>query len=103
LGYVGGRACGTTGVSRLASGQAELRRVWVSPGWRGHGLASQLLSEAIAAARRLGARSIVLETAAAHMDTAIGMYERAGFGPVVPYSSLPETAPGILTLGLALD
>jgi ribosomal protein S18 acetylase RimI-like enzyme len=102
LGYVDDTACGTTGVAMLGPETAELRRVWVSPRWRGHGLASRLLQGGIEAARQLGARSLVLETAAGHMDPAIGMYRRAGFRPVSPYSSLPETAPGILTLGLSL-
>jgi ribosomal protein S18 acetylase RimI-like enzyme len=103
LGSVGENACGTTGVYLLAPGRAELRRVWVSPEWRGHGLASQLLRTGIECARKMGASTVVLETAKGHMDRAIGMYRRAGFREIAPYSSLPEALPSVITMGLTLE
>ena len=103
VGYVGGVPAGTSGIYMMTPDTAELRRVWVTPGARGNGLAPALLEAAIATARELGARRIWLETAAGHMDTAIAMYRRAGFREVAPYSSLPETIPNILTLGLELE
>jgi GNAT superfamily N-acetyltransferase len=102
LGFLDGVASGTTGVRMMGPGTAELRRVWVTPVARGNRLAPALLSGGIEAARSLGAERICLETASGHMDKAIAMYTRAGFRPIAPYSSLPETLPNILTLGLEL-
>lgn len=102
VGYVEGAAAGTSGVHLMSPETAELRRVWVTPGARGAGLASALLETAIGTARQLGARRLWLETAAGYMDTAIAMYRRAGFRDIPPYSSLPQTIPNILTLGLEL-
>jgi GNAT superfamily N-acetyltransferase len=102
LGFVDERACGTTGVHLLSPDTAELRRVWVTPDARGHGLASRLLQAGIEAARSLGARSMWLETVDGHMDTAIGMYRRAGFQPIRPYTSLGESLPNAVSLGLVL-
>jgi GNAT superfamily N-acetyltransferase len=103
LGYLDGRPCGTTGVHLMSSERAELRRVWVAPEARGIGLASALLRTGIETARGLGAHTVVLETVSGVMDTAIGMYARAGFRPIQPYSVLGETFPNALTLGLQLS
>jgi GNAT superfamily N-acetyltransferase len=84
----------------MSSGTAELRRVWVAPEARGFGLASALLRAGIDVASGLGADMIVLETVRGPMDTAIGMYTRAGFRPIQPYSALGATLPNALTLGL---
>jgi GNAT superfamily N-acetyltransferase len=102
LGLVDGWPQGTTGVHLMSPRTAELRRVWVAPGARGCGLASLLLHAGIETARDLGATSLCLETVRGHMDTAIGMYARAGFRPIRPYSSLGATLPNALSLGLAL-
>ena len=103
LGYVGGMPCGTSGVFMMDGSTAELRRVWITPAARGHRLAPVLLRTAIESARRMGARRMWLETAEGHMDKAIAMYRRAGFRPVPAYSSLPDSIPNILTLGLELS
>jgi GNAT superfamily N-acetyltransferase len=102
VGFLEGRACGTSGVHLMSPTTAELRRVWVTPDARGHGLASRLLEAAIDAARSLGAETLWLETVSGPMDTAIGMYRRAGFQPIRPYSRLGETLPDALSLGLTL-
>ena len=102
LGYLDGRPCGTTGVHLMSSETAELRRVWVAPEARGFGLASALLRTGVETASCLGARMLVLETVSGLMDTAIGMYARAGFRPIQPYSVLGETFPNALTLGMRL-
>jgi len=103
LGYIGGIACGTSGVFMMDERTAELRRVWITPSARGHGLAPVLLHTAIESARRMGARRMWLETAEGHMDKAIAMYARAGFQPVPKYSTLSDNIPNILTLGRDLS
>src|SRR6187401_1104129 len=102
IGYVGEAACGTTGVHRIDDGTAELRRVWVTPGARGNALAPQLVAAGIEAAGAMGAHRVWLETASDVMEKAIGIYASFGFRPIPHYTSLPETVPNILSLGLDL-
>lgn len=102
VGYLGDEAVGTTGVHLMAPGVAELRRVWVTPTARGNRVAAELLASGIAGAKALGAERVWLESRRGPMDTAIGMYRRAGFEPIPPYTSLSENFPGWLSLGLVL-
>jgi GNAT superfamily N-acetyltransferase len=102
VGSVNGVASGITGVYMMEPDTAELRRVWVTPAARGHGLAPAMLQAAIDTAKDLGARRIWLETARGHMDTAIAMYTRAGFREIPDYSSLREAVPSLVCLGLEL-
>jgi GNAT superfamily N-acetyltransferase len=102
IGYLDGIASGIIGVHMMHKDTAELRRVWVTPLARGHGLAPVLLQVAIDAAKELGASRIWLETASGYMDTAIAMYTRAGFRPIPDYSSLRRAVPTLVSLGLDL-
>ncbi len=67
---------------------AELKRMWVHPGWRGAGLGSRMLRhlEAMAAAR--GHRRVVLDTNGT-LTEAIAMYERAGYRRIERYNDNP--------------
>ena len=102
LGYLNGVASGIMGVHMMDGGTAELRRVWVTPPARGHGLAPVMLQAAIDAAKDLGARRIWLETASGYMDAAIAMYKRAGFREIPDYTDLREAVPTLVVLGLDL-
>lgn len=59
----------------FAGDVAKIGRVAVERGWRGRGIASRMLSVALVAARRRGAR----EARLASQVAATGLYERAGF------------------------
>ncbi len=67
---------------------AEIKRMWVHPGWRGAGLGSRMLRhlEAMAAAR--GHDEVVLDTNDALVE-AIAMYQRAGYRPIERYNDNP--------------
>jgi DNA-binding MarR family transcriptional regulator/GNAT superfamily N-acetyltransferase len=67
---------------------AELKRMWVSPSGRGLGLGRLLLEEAEKHARKMGARTIRLETNQS-LSEAIRLYRRAGYLEVDPFSSEP--------------
>lgn len=58
----------------------ELRKMYLRPGARGHGLGRLLLGRAIDHAQRLGFETVVLETASI-LEDAIALYERNGFVP----------------------
>ena len=67
------------GTCRLLAEDADVKlgRMAVAPSHRGRGLAAELLTEADARARELGARRIVL----AAQLTAQAVYERVGYAP----------------------
>jgi putative acetyltransferase len=76
-----GRVVGGGGLGPLAGedeGVCELRKMYFLKEARGTGAGKALLAECIAAARRLGYRTMYLETLTG-MDTARALYEKAGF------------------------
>lgn len=62
----------------LVPGDGELKRMYVRPGHRGHGLSRLVLSELERAAVGLGLRRLVLETGL-RQAAAIGLYRSAGY------------------------
>lgn len=79
------------GVREYAGGgevTAEIKRMWVHPGWRGAGLGSRLLRHLEDEARRLGHHVVRLDTRHV-LDEAIAMYERAGYDPIERYNDNP--------------
>ncbi|WP_230686906.1 GNAT family N-acetyltransferase [Catellatospora vulcania] len=80
----GGAAVGCCAVQPLDGGEAELKRMYVVPAWRGRGIARRLMPEAEALAVRAGARRMKLETGVRQPE-AIAVYERAGFTRIPNY------------------
>jgi DNA-binding MarR family transcriptional regulator/GNAT superfamily N-acetyltransferase len=76
-------ACG--GVQRLPDGAAEIKRMWVHPGWRGAGLGARLLRHLEDVARQRGHEVVRLDTNDTLLE-AIAMYERAGFRAIARYN-----------------
>jgi DNA-binding MarR family transcriptional regulator/GNAT superfamily N-acetyltransferase len=76
-------ACG--GVQRLPDGAAEIKRMWVHPGWRGAGLGARLLGHLEGVARQRGHEVVRLDTNDTLLE-AIAMYERAGYRPIERYN-----------------
>ena len=61
----------------------ELRKMYLHRDYRGQGLGKRLLEHALAEARRLGFKTVTLETASV-LKEAIRLYERYGFKPYTP-------------------
>jgi putative acetyltransferase len=80
---------------RLASAeQCELKKLYLVSAARGLGLGRLAIDRVVAAARSLGCRSVVLETATV-LDRANRLYLRAGFVPVCggaagPFATLTQ-------------
>ncbi|MBO0843049.1 MAG: bifunctional helix-turn-helix transcriptional regulator/GNAT family N-acetyltransferase, partial [Nocardioides sp.] len=74
---------------RHLDGAAEIKRMWVSPEWRGAGLGSRLLRCLEALAVELGHRTVRLDTRDV-LTEAIAMYERAGYRRIDRYNDNPH-------------
>lgn len=79
---------GCGGLQRLSGEVAEIKRMWIRPGWRGLGLAGQLLRRLESEAVALGHDTIRLDTNRA-LTTAIAMYGAAGYVPIECYNDNP--------------
>lgn len=79
-------ACG--GVQPLASGEAEIKRMWVDPAWRGAGLGRRMLAHLEDVARELGHTRVVLDTND-RLTGAVAMYDHSGYARVAAYNDNP--------------
>jgi GNAT superfamily N-acetyltransferase len=73
-----GRPVGCGAIRRLDAESAEIKRMYVERGTRGRGVGRALLAAIEAEARRLGVRSLVLETGERQTE-ALRLYSRAGY------------------------
>jgi GNAT superfamily N-acetyltransferase len=74
--------CGA--VRRIAQGVGEIKRMYVVPSERGHGVGRAVLMALEAEARSLDLARLVLETGV-RQGVALALYERAGFVRVEAY------------------
>jgi GNAT superfamily N-acetyltransferase len=88
VGYEGAEAVAGGGLRRLGDGVAEIKRMYVRPGARSRGLATELLRRLEEAARSLGYKAARLDTGPEQVH-ALRMYRRAGYVEVPPYNNNP--------------
>ena len=100
LARVGGALAGVVGLRPLDGGVCELKRLWVRPDFRGHGLGRRLTEAAVAAARAAGYRSMRLDTIGGLMQEARVLYESLGFRETAPYYRNPHPGADYLELDL---
>lgn len=98
-----GQVVGTSGVLRIAPGVVELKRMYIRPDARGHGIAQSLLRHAIERGRALGGGVMRLETHSTFMHTAYKMYLSHGFRPRADYSNLTLAVPGVVAMERRID
>jgi GNAT superfamily N-acetyltransferase len=80
-----GRAVGCGAVRLLDDVTAEIKRMWIDPDARGHGVGRGTLAALEDAARTLGAKVARLDTSA-HLAEAIGLYRSAGYVEIPAYN-----------------
>jgi GNAT superfamily N-acetyltransferase len=88
-----GKAVGCGALRRRDAATVEVKRMYVDPETRGHGVARQILDHLERAARTMGADRLVLETGI-YQEEAIGLYRAAGFKPVEcfeEYAGIPTS------------
>jgi GNAT superfamily N-acetyltransferase len=93
LARLDGRPFGCGGFSRFDDTTAELRRMYVVPEARGHGLGKALVAWLLEAAREVGYTRTRLETGK-RQNEALALYRSAGFSPIPcwgPYVDDPKS------------
>ncbi|MGJ8560902.1 MAG: GNAT family N-acetyltransferase [Litorimonas sp.] len=79
---------GAVGLKPFEPGTAELKRLWVSPEARGHGIGNALCVACIEGARAQGYTRLLLDTDRG-LTHANGVYERLGFADIDRYYDNP--------------
>ena len=104
LAWTGQTPVGVVGLRPLDKpGAAELKRLYVRPEGRGHGLGQRLTEIALAHARATGYRAVCLDTIGGQMQTAIALYKSFGFRPIPPYYDSPIEGVEYYQLDLEAD
>jgi len=99
LGLKGNNAAGCVALREIEPGVCEMKRLYVRPAHRGQGLGRALAEKIIAEGRRLGFRTMRLDTLE-QLREAIGLYESLGFRRIPPYYANP--LPGVIYWELRL-
>ena len=80
-----GEVVGTAAVRFLAPGVGELKRMWLRPTCQGRGLGRRLMDASLDEARRLGCRSLRLDTES-KLEAAVHLYRAYGFVEIPRYN-----------------
>ncbi|MGB6228781.1 MAG: GNAT family N-acetyltransferase [Litorimonas sp.] len=83
-----GQAVGAVGLKPFEGDTAELKRLWVDPVARGHGIGEALCQACLEGARSHGYARLLLDTDRG-LDQANAIYERLGFRDVERYYDNP--------------
>jgi ribosomal protein S18 acetylase RimI-like enzyme len=86
-----GEPAGLGGIRHLDTEAAEVKSMYVSPAFRGHGLARTILAELERIAVERGCTRIRLDTSD-YLTAAIALYRDAGFHEVPPYNQNPKAS-----------
>jgi ribosomal protein S18 acetylase RimI-like enzyme len=90
---------GCVAVRALDCEICELKRLYVRPTWRGHGLGRRLTNAALDHARATGYGQMRLDTLPG-METAQALYEELGFREIAPYTINPVPGARFLEIDL---
>lgn len=89
LASIGGELAGCVALHKLESEVCEMKRLYLRPKFRGHGLGRTLVERILSEARSIGYRRMRLDTVEPVMRDAVAMYRRFGFRDIAPYRANP--------------
>jgi putative acetyltransferase len=95
-----GEVAGCVALHKLEAGICEMKRLYLQPRFRGHGLGRILAERIITEARQIGYQRMRLDTVEPVMKDAVGMYRKLGFEPIEAYCANPM--PGVIYMELEL-
>lgn len=95
-----GQTAGCIALRPLGPGVCEMKRLYVRPAFRSHGIGSVLVDRIIQEARQAGYQHMRLDTLPS-MARALALYRRLGFREIAPYYENPVE--GAVFLELQLD
>ena len=88
--YADGGPAGCVAFRPFDEETAEMKRLFVRPGFQGLGIGRKLVELVLEDSRRSGYYGIVLDTYPAKMGTAIELYTKLGFREISPYYANPH-------------
>ena len=91
---------GCIAMRKLSPETCEMKRLFVRPGFRSHGLGRMLVQTIIDEARKLGYTHMRLDTLPGLMDKAIVLYRSFGFVEIGPYCENPVEGAKFMELDL---
>jgi GNAT superfamily N-acetyltransferase len=80
-----GQVVGTAAVRQLSPGVGELKRMWLRPACQGRGLGRRLMDASLDEARRLGCRTLRLDSES-KLEAAVHLYRVYGFAEIPRYN-----------------
>jgi len=95
-----GQLAACVALHKLQPGTCEMKRLYLRPQFRGHGLGRSLAERIMAEARQIGYRRMRLDTVEPVMKDAVAMYRKLGFKEIAPYC--PNPIAGALYMELEL-
>jgi GNAT superfamily N-acetyltransferase len=91
---------GCVALSRLDAETAIMKRLFVRPVYRGHGIARALVATFVDLARQQGSLRVVLDTDREQLAAAYALYHSIGFEECAPYGPVDYATPTFMQLRL---
>jgi ribosomal protein S18 acetylase RimI-like enzyme len=86
--YAEGEAAGCIALRKLSETEGEMKRLYVRPAYRRHGIATALAERLLAEAQEIGYHFILLDTLP-ELAPALAFYEKLGFQQIEAYNDSP--------------